>query len=601
MNSSQIKNEGWLYGLAFLVAAGFRIIQLGASPLTDSEAALALQSLAIARGTSPILDPQPGYILLTAVLFAITEATNFLARFVPALSGSALVFLPFFFRDKLKPRAALILAFFIAFDPGLVALSRQAHGTSLAVAAMFFSWALWRQRRLIPAGIAAGLALLSGPSIWSGLLTLGLTQLFLKGTDSKSSAASRDPSESAAHTSTTAEPPVLDSQVSMPPTSNAGSLSWISLRPSVTSLVATLLLGGTLFFIVPNGLSAWLSSIPAYFIGWVTESAASPGRILFTFLAYEPLGIFLAGLAVVRGLRTKSKRITRLVLWLGVSLLLAVFYRQPAELAWVIMPLLVLSALELSNALNVRRSERTEAGLVALAAVILMVFVWFNIAGIALDPYAQVSTTVPFFGELQNPRSLVLIGSFALIAVFGALVAFGWSAHIARIGITWSFAACIGVYSLGAAWGASGLRNPGGVELWTTDLKPLQADLLIASVEEVSEFSLGHVLSQPVMLTGIDSPALEWALRNHPVEAVSALDPQVAPPLLITPILDDPGLPSAYRGQDFTWRQRPQWEILQGADWLKWIVYRQLPVENETVILWARDDLFPDAREGIQP
>jgi hypothetical protein len=65
--------------------------------------------------------------------------------------------------------------------------------------------------------------------------------------------------------------------------------------------------------------------------------------------------------------------------------------------------------------------------------------------------------------------------------------------------------------------------------------------------------------------------------------------------------MEGPGLPSAYRGQDFTWRQRPQWEILQGGDWLKWFVFRQLPLENETVILWARDDLFPDAREGAAP
>jgi hypothetical protein len=82
---------------------------------------------------------------------------------------------------------------------------------------------------------------------------------------------------------------------------------------------------------------------------------------------------------------------------------------------------------------------------------------------------------------------------------------------------------------------------------------------------------------------------------------VSTLDPQIAPSLLITPIMDDPGLPSTYRGQDFLWRQRPQWEIIQGADWLKWIVFRQLPMENETVILWARDDLFPDARQGVEP
>jgi hypothetical protein len=62
--------------------------------------------------------------------------------------------------------------------------------------------------------------------------------------------------------------------------------------------------------------------------------------------------------------------------------------------------------------------------------------------------------------------------------------------------------------------------------------------------------------------------------------------------------MEDLGLPSAYRGQDFIWRQRVLWEGIRGPDWLRWLVYRQLPTENETIILWVRDDLFPDAREN---
>jgi hypothetical protein len=593
MLSSRFKNENWLYWLAFLLALALRLIQLGASPLTDSEAALALQALAVARGEVPLLAPQPAYILFTSIPFAIIESTNFLARFLPATIGSLFVFIPWFFRDRLKPRAALILAFLFAFDPGLVALSRQAHGTVLAVTFLVLAWALWKHERLIPAGIAAGLALLAGPSIWAGLLTLGLTSLFLKGMEPKpaedQSPVSRSPASD------------LDALATNTDSSTSTKSLLTKYQIPLTSVLATLLLGGTLFFIVPNGLSAWLASIPAYLSGWVTATGTTPARILLTFLAYEPLGLLLAGLAIVRGVRTKSRRITRLTVWIGVSLLLAVFYRQPSELAWVILPLLVLAALELSHAFDVHPGERMEAGLVAIAAVILLVFVWFNIAGIALNPYSQPVTSIPLFGEVQNPRTLVLIGSFALIGVFVALVAFGWSARIARIGTTWSFAACIGIYSLGAAWGASGLRNPGGVELWSADPKPLQADLLLASIRDVSEFSLGHPLSQPVTLAGIDSPALEWILRNRPVEKVSTFDPQLAPPILLTPVMDSPGLPSAYRGQDFTWRQRPQWEIIRGADWLKWIIFRQLPVDNETIILWARDDLFPDAREGAAP
>jgi predicted membrane-bound mannosyltransferase len=163
MSSSRINYEGWLYGLAFLIALGFRLIQLGATPLTDSEASLALQSLQIAEGIRPLLGPQPAYILLTSALFTVIEATNFMARLLPALAGSALVFVPILFRETLKPRPALILAFLFAIDPALVALSRQAGGTILAVTFGLLAWGLWTRRRLLPAGIAAGLALLSGP------------------------------------------------------------------------------------------------------------------------------------------------------------------------------------------------------------------------------------------------------------------------------------------------------------------------------------------------------------------------------------------------------------------------------------------------------
>src|ERR671910_3206948 len=194
MNSSPFKNEGWLYGLAFLIALGFRLIQLGASPLTDSEAALALQALQIAQGKAPLLGSQPAYILFTSILFAVINTTNFMARLIPAIAGSALVFAPYLFREKIKPRPALILAFLFAIDPGLVALSRQAGGTIVAVTFLLFAWAMWINRRPVPAGIFAGLALLSGPSLWAGLLVLGLTWLFLQGMESKPATETTDQS-----------------------------------------------------------------------------------------------------------------------------------------------------------------------------------------------------------------------------------------------------------------------------------------------------------------------------------------------------------------------------------------------------------------------
>ena len=117
MNFSRLKYEGWLYGLAFLIALGFRLIALGATPLTDSEATLAMQALHITQGAHPLLGPQPAYILLTSIFFTVIESTNFMARLIPALVGSILVFAPSYFREQLNPRPALILAFLIAIDP----------------------------------------------------------------------------------------------------------------------------------------------------------------------------------------------------------------------------------------------------------------------------------------------------------------------------------------------------------------------------------------------------------------------------------------------------------------------------------------------------
>ena len=590
MNSSSLKtrpevrrNEGWLYWLAFLIALGFRIIQLGALPLTDSEATLALQALHIAQGKAPLLGPQPGYILLTAVLFAIIESTNFMARFVPAIVGSTLVFVPYFFRENIKPRPALILAFFFAIDPGLVALSRQANGTILAVTFLLFAWGMWRSQRAIPAGIFAGLALLSGPSLWAGLFAIGLTWVFLQGMVTRPTES--DESETADHS----------------PLSNL-QFSNLQLRPALISLIITLLLGGTLFFLSPNGLSAWLSALPAYLKAWTLPAPMTPARMLFAFIAYEPLGIFLAIFALIRGYRTKSPRILRLSVWLGVALLLAVFYRQTSELVWAIIPLLTLASLELGRVFNIFPEERVEVGVVVLALMILLVYIWFDISKIGLDPQSQLGATVlPLFGrniQVAAAPYVILLGAFLIIILCVSFVAFGWSVRTAWLGTTWAFVLFFGVYTLASAWGASGSRSQNGIEFWTPDQAPVQAKLLLSTVDDISEFSLGHTQSQPVTVMGIDSPALEWVLRDHPVEMVATLNPQLAPPIVITPLMSDLGLPSAYRGQDFTWRQIPQWQNIKAPDWIRWLVFRQLPRENETIVLWARDDLFPDAREA---
>jgi len=130
MRVIRITTEASLYWLAFLLALVLRLAQLGAAPLTDTEAGWALQALSLAHGGGAALGAQPAYILLTSRLFNLFGDTNFMARLFPTLAGSFLVWLPFTLRRWMGAspwlrRAGVVMAFGLALDPGLVSLSRQ--------------------------------------------------------------------------------------------------------------------------------------------------------------------------------------------------------------------------------------------------------------------------------------------------------------------------------------------------------------------------------------------------------------------------------------------------------------------------------------------
>ncbi|MCB0120560.1 MAG: hypothetical protein KDD72_16105, partial [Anaerolineales bacterium] len=71
-------------------------------------------------------------------------------------------------------------------------------------------------------------------------------------------------------------------------------------------------------------------------------------------------------------------------------------------------------------------------------------------------------------------------------------------------------------------------------------------------------------------------------------------DPLNAPDFVVTSNETNPELASAYRGQDFVWRQSPAWEVADFSGWLRWVSLREMPQNQEMIILWARSDLFLD-------
>jgi hypothetical protein len=126
------------------------------------------------------------------------------------------------------------------------------------------------------------------------------------------------------------------------------------------------------------------------------------------------------------------------------------------------------------------------------------------------------------------------------------------------------------------------------------------ADLLVQTLGELSSWQTGRPEAIDVRVE-VDLPSLRWALRGYPRasflgggETSLPGAGQGLPSALIThQTQDTPSLASAYRGQDFIWSIYPAWSGGFPPDFFRWLVFRQSPVQQDQLILWARSDLFP--------
>ena len=322
MTYRHFKHEGWLYALAFLLALGLRLIQLGAMPLTDVEAAPALQALHIAQGLKPALSPHPFYILSTSILFFFTAAGLISSPdFIPALIGSLLVFAPLLFAERIKPRPGLILAFFIALDPAWSPYPVRPRVPYLQLHSLLFAWGLFNKNKANLAGIFAALALLSGPSIWVGMLGLGITWAIFQGLQFR--------------------------QLQTSPELEPSTLINLQFHTFILHTFILHLLHHHLhhrrhtLLHRPQWTKRRAGIHPRIHKPWLSLPMFPQAGFSFHCLSISPLAFLLALIAIIRGWRNGSRRIIPLSIWFLVSLLLAVFLpsRQISDLAWALIPL----------------------------------------------------------------------------------------------------------------------------------------------------------------------------------------------------------------------------------------------------------------------
>jgi hypothetical protein len=576
MQSPRITIQTTLYALAFSLALFLRLLNLGAAPLSETEAGHALRALGVVRPQAAVLTgypmettiSQPGYTALTAAAFSLLGAENFQARLWPTLAGALLVLLPACFRRELGRRAALIMAFGLAVDPGLVIVSRQAGETMLALAFTLLALGMWHIRRPLLAGLLGGCALLCGTAFLQGAAGLALawvaTRLILRRRASGEEPLSEPPAPAA----------------------------W---RTALLAGAAILLVGSSISALHTQNFAAAFAALPAYLNGWSAPVITQASVMVATLLVFEAFILIFATICSLRWLIRRSKDevegpfpLLLPLLWAGINLLLVLLYpaRQPADLVWSIVPVWALAAVGLADYLPEERPD-VIAWLQAALVFVLAVLFWNTL--VATD---QIISTPDL--PISALRVAILVGLIALGALTTGLVALGWNWESSRNGLVWGLIAAFVIYSTAALWSAAQLRPNQPQELWSQPPGPGQVDLLTSTLRDLSNRNTG-IHNELEIVSAVDAASLRWALRDfHNARFAARVPPDEQPAVMIAnQDSETPALASAYRGQDFVWRVRPDWTGVLPDDPVTWLTFRKAKLANEYVILWARSDLFP--------
>jgi hypothetical protein len=310
---------------------------------------------------------------------------------------------------------------------------------------------------------------------------------------------------------------------------------------------------------------------------------------LLALPAYEILPLVFGIAGVVRGILKRDVDTIRLGMWALVALLLVLLYpgRQTGDLVWALLPLWLLAAMELARHFDFTVSSRWEVAGTMTVVLAFLVFGWLNLASI---------TTMDWGSDLVRTR-LWLMAALALLIILSLLlVGTGWSLSVARLGGVWSGYIALTLFTVAMSTGAAALRQPLTVELWPLEPRTGRVDILLKVANQISDLNRGVAAQLPLTILKVDSPALQWLFRDWHVQEVNELTPDATPEMIITPS-GNLSLAAKYRGEALVLHETATWSEATYADWLKWFVYRQMPLNHDSVILWVRSDLTLDSQD----
>ena len=565
-NKSLRQNDRWFFGVLFFAALALRLMLLDRFPLREYESRHAYQAWELWKGLPAAAGPRTLYLAVTEFLFSLFGSSDFTARLWPALGGALLIWVPYGFRREIGKVPAGIWAAGLALDPGLLTGSRFAASPLPAVTLMLGGLLLLRARKMGWGLFSLGLAVLTGPPFWLGLLVLwvGLAFSHWIGPGNFLDGVRNE---------------VRDLRDEF--LTREDRLLVIGLP-----LVGLILLS-TFWIIYLDGITAWFSGLTEFLGGFRSGSSVPAGRMLFALAAYQPLALLLGGAEAVRAWVKRDPRGQQLSLWFAASLLVVVVYpgRQVIHLAWALVPLYGLVGLLLTRSFRTPLAVPAVPYLLGFFSLVLLSLTWLSLTGMI----AQAADTRAIL--LQT---VIMLAAVLLIGVAAAITAAEWDWRTARNGLLLGVGGGLLLYTFSAGIGSAYGRMNDPREFWVPGPGTVDVDLLEKTLQEVSLKVTGRRKS----ISGAvypDGDLLRWHFRGYPnLEFYRDFRDELRPQVFV---IDQRRVnqmtTEAYLGQDFLVSTSPGWVGAIPSPWRSWLAFREGLLEEHRVVLWVRMDVLP--------
>ncbi|MFO7631658.1 MAG: hypothetical protein R6W76_03910 [Caldilinea sp.] len=586
----QLTVEHLLYAVFVVVAILLRFVGLGAEPLSPPESAAAWSAWLAASHQVVAGSPAPTSALLyglQSLLFWIMGGGDILARVFPALLGVATVLLPWFWREWVGRRTALVVAAIFAVDPWLMAWGRRSDSASLSIfLALLTLTALWhwgRQPDPVRAlrwertgAVALALLVASGPLAWGMAPVLIFFFVIYIWPDRRRSL----------HRST---------------------LIWFGV---------VLALAVTGFALRAEAVAALSASLTAWLVD--IGGMANTNPLTWPFLrllidlpllvVFGPLGLVALWIRPLFTIPEAKRLAIFLTAWLAWGLLLWLLPgRPPAVLPIAGMPLAIAAATLIARVLERPWGDFTGLELFTLLAVQTVLVVAGSIW------LAALVDSVVLNEQIWLTSGIIVALMVAVWIIFGVWA--GWRST-GRVAIVF-YTVLLGAMTVRSGWQLnhdSEYMQPAG--FWPA-VTSNEVRLLVQDVERLSSIRRGdpHQIDMQVVYDVSPDPVLGWHLREmrnlRHVRGVDATQFDAsALPLIVAPASrnDSLMLPDPYIGSEYDtayfWRpdMLPPQEGTPREDqnaqqrWsdeqrplLRWLFYRKAsePPTTQSVTLWT--------------